>query len=90
MRKTFTIRQDLENAENSNRSSSTGFDPTLTTMTKLLAGWPASLTQMYAGFSATVCRISNLFSGQRLSRILRGLQIVALFAVLFVDCEESL
>ena len=65
----ITNRQDLEHAENSNCSSSTGFGHTLTTMTKLSAG-----------FTATVCRTSNLFSGQRRSRILRGLQIVALFA----------
>ena len=64
--------------------------PTLTTMTKLLAGWPASLTQMSAGFTATVCGTSNLCSGQRRSRILRCFQIVALIAVLFVDCEEYL
>ena len=69
-------RQDLENAENSNCSSSTGLGPTLTTMTKLFAGWPASLTQMSAGFTTTVCRTSNLFSGQRRSRILRCLQFI--------------
>ena len=79
-----------KNAENSNCSSSTGFGPTLTTMTKLLASWPASLTQMSAGFPATVCRTSNLCSGQRRSRVLRDLQIVALVAILFVDCEEYL
>ena len=60
-------------------------------MTKLLAGWPASLTQMFSGFTATaVCRISNLCSDQTRSRILRGLQIVVLFAVLFYACEENL
>ena len=85
-----TTCEDLKNAENPNCSSSTGLGPTLTTMTKLLAGWPASLTQMSAGFSATVCRISNLCSGQRRSQGLRGLQIVALIAVLLVDCEEYL
>ena len=69
----LTIRQDLENAENSNCSSSTGFGPKLTTMTKLLASWPASLTQVSAGFPATVCRTSYLFSGRRRSRSLRGL-----------------
>ena len=89
MRK-ITTCQDLKSAENSNCSSSTGFGPTLTTMTKLLASWPASLTQMSAGFPATVCGISNLCSGQRRSQGLRGFQIVALFAVLFVDCEEYL
>ena len=84
--KKITIRQGLENAENSN--CSTGFGPTLTTMTKLLAGWPAILTNMSAGFTATLCRTSNLFSGQRRSRILRCPQIVVLFAALLVDCEE--
>ena len=59
-------------------------------MTKLLASWPASLTQMSACFPATVCGTSYLCSGQRRSEGLRGLQIVALFAVLFVDCEEYL
>ena len=59
-------------------------------MTKLFAGWPAILTKMSAGFPATVCRTSNLFWGQRRCRILRCLQIVALFAVLFVDCDEYL
>ena len=32
----------------------TGFGPTLTMMTKLLASWSASLTQMSAGFPASV------------------------------------
>ena len=49
----------------------------LTTMTKLSAGFPAIL-----------CRTSNLFSGQLRSHILRCPQIVVLFAVLFVGCEE--
>ena len=83
-------RQGLENAENSNCSSSTGFGPTLTTMTKLLAGWPAIQTKMSASFPATVCTISNPFSGHRRSRIFRCPQIVALFAVFFVHCEEWL
>ena len=43
---------------------------------------------MSAGFSAIVCRTSNMCMGQRRSQGLRGLQLVALFAVLFVDCEE--
>ena len=89
MRKISTC-QDLKSAENSNCSSSTGFGPTLTTMTKLLAGWPAITTKLSAGFPATLCRISNLCSGQRRSQGLRGLQFVALFAVLFVDSEEYL
>ena len=82
--KKITSRQGMKNAENSNCSSSTGFGPTLTTMTKLLASWPASLTQMSAGFTATVSAISNLCSGQRRSQGLRGLHIVAF------DCEEYL
>ena len=61
LRKMFTNRQDLKNAENSNWSSSTGFGPTLTTMTKLFAGWPAILTMLSAGFPATLGRTSNLF-----------------------------
>ena len=43
-------------------------------MTKLLAGWPASYTCL----------------GQRRSQGFRGLLIVALFVVLYVDCEEYL
>ena len=77
--KNSTSRQGLNNAENSKRLSSNGFGPNLTTMTKLSAG-----------FSATVCRTSNLFSGQLRSHILRCPQIVVLLAVLFVDCEECL
>ena len=86
--KKITTCQDLKNAENSNCSSSTGFGPTLTTVTKLLAGWPAILTQMSAGFPATVCRTSNLFYGQPRGHLHRCPQMVVLFAVLFVDCEE--
>ena len=37
--KMFTSRQGLKNAENSNCSSSNGFGPTLTTMTKLFAAF---------------------------------------------------
>ena len=59
-------------------------------MTKLLTNWTAIRTQMSAGFTAHVFGTSNLFSGQLRSRILRDLQIVALFAVLSVDCEEYL
>ena len=69
--KKFTNRQGLKNDENSNCSSSNGFGPTLTTMTKLSAGWPAILTKLSAGFSATLCRTSNLFQGQPRSHILR-------------------
>ena len=86
----ITDRQGLKNAENSNCSSSTGFGTRLTMMTKLIAGWAAILTKLSAGFPATVCRTSYLFSGQLRSRILRCPQIVVLFAVLFVDCEECL
>ena len=57
-------------------------------MTKLLASWSAILTKLSAGFSSTLCRTSNLFSGRQRCRILRCPQIVILFAVLFVDCEE--
>ena len=88
--KKFTSRQGLKNAENSNCSSSSGFGPALTTMTKLSAGWPATLTKLSASFPTTVCRTSNLFSGQLRSRILRCPQIVVLFAVLLVDCDEWL
>ena len=87
LRKIFTTRQFLKNAENSNCSSSTGFGPTLTTMTKRLASWPAILTKMSANFTATLCGTSFLFSGQLRSHILRCPRIV-LFAVLLVDCEE--
>ena len=61
LRKKFTSRQGSENAENSNCSSSTGFGPTLTTMTNLFGSWPAILTKLSAGFPATVCRTSSLF-----------------------------
>ena len=88
LRKIFTTRQFLKNAENSNCSSSTGFGPTLTTMTKRLASWPAILTKMSASFTATLCGTSHLFSGQLRSHILRCHRIVVLFAVLLVDCEE--
>ena len=88
--KNFTSRQGLKNAENSNCSSSTGFGPTLTMMTKLFAGWPAILTKLSASSTATVCRTSNLFSDQLRSRILRCTQIVVLFDILFVYCDEWL
>ena len=52
------------------------------------AGWPAILTKLSASLTATVCRTSNLFSGQLRSRVLRCPQIVVRFAVLPVDCEE--
>ena len=86
----ITSRQGLKNADNSNCSSSTGFRPTLKMMTKLFARWPAILTKLSADFSATVCRTSNLFSGQLRDLILRRPQTVVLFAVSFVDCEEWL
>ena len=47
--KNFTSRQTLKNAENTNWSSSNGFDPNLMTMMTLSAG-----------FSATLCRTSSL------------------------------
>ena len=84
----ITSRQSLKNADNSICSTFTGFGPTLTTMTKLFASWPAILTKLSAGFPATVCRTSNLLLGQLRGRILRCPQIVVLFAVLFVHCEE--
>ena len=37
--------QTMKNAENSNSSSSNGFGPTLTTMTKLSAGFTATLAE---------------------------------------------
>ena len=47
--------------------------------------------RLSAGFTATVCRTFNLFSGQpRWSLLLRCPRIVVLFAVLLVDCEEYL
>ena len=49
--------------------------------------WPAILTKLSAGFSATLCRTSNLFSGLPRSRILRFLRTVVLFFVELVDCE---
>ena len=73
----ITNRQGLKNAENSNCSSSTGFGPNLTTMTKL-----------FAGITATLYRTSNMFSGQLRSHFLRCPETVVLFAALFVDCEE--
>ena len=63
-----------------------GLVPLFTTMTKLLAGWPASLTKLSAGFPATLCGPSSLCSGQPRSRILRFLRIVVFF-VLLVNCE---
>ena len=87
LRKNFTSRQGLKNAENSNWSPSNGFGPNTTTMTKLFAAWPTILTKLSAFFPATLCRTSNLFSGQPRSHILRCRQIVVLCAVLFVDCE---
>ena len=53
-KKIFTKRQTVKNAWNSHCSSSNGFDPNLMTMTKLSAGFPA-----------TLCRTSSLFQGQR-------------------------
>ena len=73
LREKFTNGQGLKNAENSYCSSSNGSGPTLTTMTKLSAGWPATLRKLSAGFRG---------------HILRCPRIVVLFAVLLVDCEE--
>ena len=68
--KNFANRQTLKNAENSNCSSSHESDPSLTTITKLLAGFPA-----------TLCRTSSLCEGR-----LHNVQTLVLFAFLFVDC----
>ena len=46
------------------------------------------MTKLSAGWLATLCGTSNLFSGQLRSQILRCPRIVVLFAVLFVVCEE--
>ena len=51
----ITTCHGLKNPEKPNCSSSTGPDPASTTMTKLLASWPPSLTQISAGFPSTVC-----------------------------------
>ena len=85
----ITTCQDLKSAENSICLSSTGFGPRWRRWRSCLQVGPRAW-QMSAGFPATVCRISNLCSGQRRSQGLRGLQIVGLFAVLFVDCDEYL
>ena len=77
LREKITNRQGLKNAENSNCSSSNGIGPTLTTMTKLSAGWPQTLTKLSAGFTATFCRITNLFSGQLRSHILLALDLLS-------------
>ena len=71
------ICQGIENAENASFLYSNK-----TTMTRLLASWPA--IPMSAGFAATVRRTSSLFSGQRRFRILRDLQIVAFFSLFFL------
>ena len=71
------IVRPLKNAWNSNCSSSNWFDPNLMTMTK-----------MSAGFSATLCRTSSLFEGPPRCRSLQFLRTVVLFFVLLVDCEE--
>ena len=63
--KKFTNRQGF-------RSSYNEFGPTLTTMTKLSAGWPAILTKLSGGFPATFCRTSNLLWGQPRCPGLRG------------------
>ena len=63
--KTFTNRQGF-------CLSSNELGPTLTTMRKLSAGWPAILTKLSAGFPATFCRTSNLLWGQPRSPGLRG------------------
>ena len=86
--KKITSRQGLKNAENSNCSSSNGFGPTLTTMTKLFAGWSAILTKLPAGFPRPFVEPPTCFRVNRVVIFSRCPQIVILFAVLFVDCEE--
>ena len=78
-------------------ASSTGFGPMfLTTMTKLFAGWPAILAKLCAVFlrlfvePPTCFRVNCAAVLFVASQLLRGLQIAALYAVLFVDCEEYL
>ena len=73
----FTNRQALKNAGNSNCSSSNGFDPKLMTMTKLSAGFPS-----------TLWTTSSLFEDQPRSRILRCPRMLVHFAVSLADCEE--
>ena len=46
------------------------------------------MTELSAGFPATLCRTSILFQGQPLSCILRCPRMVVFFAVFLVDCEE--
>ena len=67
----------------------TGFGPTLTMMTKLLASWSASLTQMSAGFPASVesptcVRVNGVV------KVFVVFKSLPFFAVFFVDCEENL
>ena len=59
-------------------------------MTKLLAGWPVSLTQMSAGFPSLCVESPTCVWVNDAVKVLHGLQIVSLFAVLFVDSEEYL
>ena len=47
---TLPGNQTMKNAENSDSPSFNGFGPTLTKMTMLSAGWPATLTKLSAGF----------------------------------------
>ena len=89
LRKKNTNRQGLKNAENSNCSSFNGFGPTLTTMTKLSASWPTTLTKLSAGFTRDPLRnLQTVFWVNRVVIFFVGPQIAVLFAVLFVDCEE--
>ena len=66
------------------------FGPTLTKMMKLVGPRVCRRCLRLQVSPATVCRISNLFSGQLRSRILRCPLICVLFSVLCVDCEECL
>ena len=73
----ITNRQTMMNAWNSNCSPSNCFDPNLLTRTKLSAGLPATLQ-----------RTSSQFEGRLHSHILPFTQMLVLFAVLLVVCEE--
>ena len=63
----ITNRQGLKNAETSNCSSSNGFGPTLTTMTKLSAG-----------FTATLCGTSTCFRVNRVVLFFVALKLLSI------------
>ena len=87
--KNVTNRQGLKNAVNSICLSSTWFGPTLTTMTRLFAGWPAILTKLSASLTDTLCRTSTTcFRVNCVVILFVALKLLSFFAVLFVACEE--